>query len=238
MDTRGDLRALGAAVACYALFYAAFFAQGFLTSNLIAPSDSLDFGVAAFLSAPALWTGGMFSGYPIAADPQALTWYPLLHLFRATGLGWNAFLVASYVVASATCFLLVRRLTGSTLAGAFGGIVYGFSGVMLAHISHFNQIHAAAWLPLVVYGLQLTREGRHRRGVVVTATAYGLMWTAGHPQLAVYTAYLSLDPDRGMVDARSARAAAPAPPAGMVGGRDGRRCRHRGGECVADDRAG
>ena len=134
-----ETRACAAALLLYGAFYSAFFLKSLLSGNYIAPSDSLDFGVAAFLSSPALWTQGMYSGYPIAADPQALTWYPVLHLFRLFGLGWNGFLISAYVVASATCFLFVRRLTGSNLSGAFSGFVYGFSGVMVGHISHFNR---------------------------------------------------------------------------------------------------
>jgi hypothetical protein len=187
-----DIRAFALAVLLYGGFYAVFFLRSLLTGNFIAPSDSLDFGVAAFLATPSLWTQGMYSGYPIAADPQSLTWYPVLHLFRFLGLDWNGFLISAYVIASATCFLFVRRLTGSSLAGAFGGFVYGFSGVMLGHIGHFNQIHAAAWVPLALYGLHLTREGRYRPGAVVSTAAFALMWLAGHPQVPVYTAYLAL----------------------------------------------
>lgn len=186
-----DARAFAVALLLYAAFYCGFFYQSFLSDNYIAPSDSLDFGVAAYLSPPALWTQGMYSGYPIAADPQSLTWYPVLHLFRLAGLDWNVFLISAYVIASAACFLLVRRLTGSNLAGAFSGFAYGFSGVMLGHIGHFNQIHAAAWVPLALYGLQIVREGRHCAGVVVAAAGFALMWLAGHPQVPVYTAYLS-----------------------------------------------
>jgi hypothetical protein len=187
-----EARACALALLLYGGFYTLFFLKSLLSGNYIAPSDSLDFGVAAFLSAPALWTQGMYAGYPIAADPQALTWYPVLHLFRLLGLDWNNFLVSAYVVASATCFLFVRRLTGSNVAGVFSGLVYGFSGVMLGHIGHFNQIHAAAWVPLALYGLQLTREGLLRPGALVSAVAFALMWLAGHPQVPVYTAYLSV----------------------------------------------
>jgi hypothetical protein len=186
-----DGRAFAAALAGYAAFYGAFFLRSLLSGNYIAPSDSLDFGVAAFLSPPTLWTDAMYSGYPIAADPQSLTWYPVLSLFRLAGVDWNGFLLSAYVIASATAFLLVRRLSRSALAGIFSGLVYGFSGVMLAHIGHFNQIHAAAWAPLGIYGLQLTREGQHRPGAAVTAFAFAMMWLAGHPQVPVYTAYLA-----------------------------------------------
>jgi hypothetical protein len=184
-----DARACAVAGLLYAAFYTAFFLESLLTGDYIAPGDSLDFGVAAYLSSPSLWTQGMYSGYPIIADPQSLTWYPVLQAFRAIGVSWNAFMIAPYVIASTACFLLVRRVTGSSLSGAFSGLVYGFSGVMLGHIWHFNQIHAAAWAPLTFYGLHLIREGSYQTGTTVAAIAFALMWLAGHPQLPVYIVY-------------------------------------------------
>jgi len=186
----GDPAAFGVAFVGYSLFFLGFFAQSLRGANEIAPGDALDFGLSTFLSPTTVWTDAMYSGYPIIADPQALSWYPIFHLMRALGLSWTLFEIAGYVLASTTAFLLVRRLTASTTAGVFGGIVYGFSGIMLAHLNHFNQLHAAAWLPLVVYGLLLIRNDRYREGAASGGLALGLMWTAGHPQLVVYGAYL------------------------------------------------
>jgi len=189
--TRNDGRAFALALVLFSLFFSLVFLQGLRSADyLIAPGDALDLGVADYLARPSLWTEGLYSGHAVAADPQSLTWYPVLHLFRLLGLGWNAFMVAPYVLASAACFLLVRRLTGSTAAGVFSGFVFGFSGPMLGNMGHFNQLHAIAWVPLVVYGLQRVREGLHRSGAAVTAVAVAMMWLAGHPQLPVYTCYL------------------------------------------------
>jgi membrane protein YfhO len=189
--TRNDGRAFFLACVLFSLFFGLVFVQGLRSEYLIAPGDALDLGVADYLSAPSFWTEGLYSGYPIAADPQSLTWYPVLQLFRLLGVGWNVFMVAPYVVASAACFLLVRRLSGSTIAGVFSGLVFGFSGPMLGNIGHFNQLHAMAWAPLVLYGLQVIREGLYRSGAAVTAVSVAMMWLAGHPQLPVYTSYLS-----------------------------------------------
>lgn len=189
---RREVGAFLAALLAYSLFYGVFFIQSFQSGNYIAPSDSLDFGVSAYLSSPSLWTEGIWSGYPAAADPQTLTWYPVLQMFRAVGAGWNSFLISAYVLASATMFLFVRRLTCSTLAGAFSGFVCGFSGFVVGYITNFNQIHAFAWVPLILYGLQLIREGQHRPGAAVAAVAVGLMWLAGHPQIALYATYLAV----------------------------------------------
>ena len=58
--------------ACYVALFLAFFWRSLGTSRYIAPGDSLDFGVAAFLSPQEVWTDGMYAGYPIAADPQSM----------------------------------------------------------------------------------------------------------------------------------------------------------------------
>ena len=186
-----DIRAFAAALSAYAVLCGAFFWKSLASGDYIAPSDSLDFGVSAYLSPLALWTEGMYSGYPIAADPQSLTWYPVLRLLRLAGADWNIFLISAFAIASATCFLFVRRLTGSNLAGLLGGVTYGFGGVMFAHIGHFNQIHTAAWVPLALYGLQVTREGYYRAGTATAAVGFALLWLAGHPQVPVYTTYLA-----------------------------------------------
>ncbi len=186
----GDAAAFGGALLVYSFFYLGFFVQSLWGANEIAPGDALDFGLATFLSRTVVWTDAMYSGYPIIADPQALSWYPVFQLMRALGFSWTLFEIAGYVIASTTAFLLIRRVTGSVIAGFFSGIVFGFSGIMLAHINHFNQVHAAAWLPLVVYGLLLIRTDHYRQGAAVGAFALALMWSAGHPQLMVYSAYL------------------------------------------------
>jgi hypothetical protein len=191
MRTRAsDPRAFGWALLLYGLFYLAFFAKTLASGLEIASSDGLRFGFSTFLSPTTMWTDAMYSGYPIIADLQALSWYPVFQLVRALGLSWSMFGIVGYVLASTNAFLLVRRLTGSTVAGMLSGVVFGCSGIMLAHIDHFNLIHVAAWLPLVVYGLLLIRHDQRRGGAAVGAGAFGLMWAAGHPQLVVYGAYL------------------------------------------------
>ncbi len=187
---RGALE-IPAAVVFYALFYLAFFGRSLASPNLIAPSDSLDFGLASFLSKQHVWTGAMYSGYPIGADPQSLMWYPLFRLFNSLGWGWDLFMISPYFLASVTCFLFVRRLSGHVWGAVFAGLVYGFSGTLLAHVSHFNQIHVAAWVPLLPHGILLIRTGREKAGILVGSLGLGLMVLAGHPQLMVYTVYLA-----------------------------------------------
>ena len=82
MTGRRDLRACLLAFLFYTAFFTLVFLRSLLSSAFIAPSDALDFGVGDYLSSPSLWTQGLYSGYPIAADPQSLIRYPVLQLFR------------------------------------------------------------------------------------------------------------------------------------------------------------
>tara|TARA_B100001123_G_scaffold278658_2_gene310200 strand:+ start:13330 stop:15756 length:2427 start_codon:yes stop_codon:yes gene_type:complete len=187
LPERGVWIALGS----YVAFYLLFFGRSFSTGRYIAPSDSFDFGLSAFLSRQEVWTEYLFSGYPIGADPQALMWYPVFRMFVSVGYGWNLFLVAPFVIASFTCFLFVRHLGASSFAALFSGVVYGFSSTLMAHIPHFNQLHVAAWMPLLPYGISLVCHGKTASGVAVGSIGLALMVLAGHPQLMVYCVYLS-----------------------------------------------
>src|SRR5215211_7067912 len=61
----------------YSLLYAAFFSPVLLSNRLLAPGDGYVYYLPAFYSRSTLWTTLLQSGYPIASDPQAQSWYPL-----------------------------------------------------------------------------------------------------------------------------------------------------------------
>lgn len=189
-STRSEVGAFLGALLLYGLFYATFFIQSFRSGNLLAPSDSFDYGVADYLSPVALWTDSMFSGFPFGADPQSFIWHPLLQACRLLGIDWNIFLIAAYAITGASAFLLIRHLTRSNIAAAFGGLVCSLNALMIGYVANFNVIHAVAWVPLVFYGLQRIREGAVRGGTAVAGVAGALMWL-GHPQISVYAVYLA-----------------------------------------------
>ncbi len=178
-----------AALTMYGVLFAAFFAKSFSTGGYIAPSDNLDMGMANFLSPRTFWTEGMYSGFPIAADSQALTWYPMLHALTSFDWGWNVFIVLPYVFASLNCFLFVYVLCRSFLPAFFAGLVFGFGGSMMMHINHFVLIHSAAWIPLLPLAIVLLRNQRQTAGILIGSLSLCLMLLAGHPQLLVYNLY-------------------------------------------------
>lgn len=173
----------------YSLLYTAFFAPVLLAGRVLANGDGFLFGLPAFLSGHELWTDMLFAGYPTAADPQMMAWYPVAAVLSLGGLdGWNLFVLSGYVLASTFAFGYARALTGSTLGGVVAGLVYGLGGFMVSHLGHTNMVHAAAWLPLAVHGVDELRRGWDRRWFSATAVAVGMCMVAGHPQIFVYAA--------------------------------------------------
>jgi Bacterial membrane protein YfhO len=176
----------------FSVLYIAFFAPTWTSNNLLAPGDGLIFYVPAFYGAKALWSNFILGGVPWAADPQNMTWYPVAMLLRWIPHSWNLFVLSAYVLAGVGAYTYVYVLTASWLAAAVAGMAYSMGGFMTSHLGHTTIIHAAAWLPLILYALE-----RLRHRITVLSCGVGLLAIAscslsGHPQIAVYALGLGL----------------------------------------------
>ncbi|MGB7923687.1 MAG: YfhO family protein [Pyrinomonadaceae bacterium] len=132
----------------------------------------------------------ILGGYPITADPQVMAWYPVSLLFYLFN-SWNGYMVAAYVLASCFTYGYVHTLTASRLASAVSGLVYGLSGFMMAHLGHTTIIHCAAWLPLIIWSLEMLRSKRSAAWLATGSTALACSFLAGHPQIFYYTLLLA-----------------------------------------------
>jgi hypothetical protein len=158
-----------------------------LSDRLLANGDALLYYLPAFVSPRTLWTTALYGGYPIAADPQAESWYPVGFLFLHRRELWNLFVLSAYVLAGSFTYGYLYSLTDSPLAAAVGGIAYSMSGFMIAHMGHTAIIHTAAWLPLIVWALEELRHRFSRAWFTIGALAVGCCALAGHPQPFVYS---------------------------------------------------
>jgi Bacterial membrane protein YfhO len=138
-----------------------------------------------FILGIAFWDPLVMGGFPIAADPQAMSWYPISTLFSALG-SWNGFVLSAYVLASCFTYGYVYTLTRSRLAAAVSGTVYGMSGFMMAHLGHTSMLHAAAWMPLLVWAVEGLVGGFKMFWLVVGAVAVACSVLSGHSQMSVY----------------------------------------------------
>jgi Bacterial membrane protein YfhO len=102
------------------------------------------------------------------------------------GLHFNVMVISAYVMASFFAYGLCSRITGSHLAGALGGFVYGMCGFLAVHMVHLTIIHAAAWIPLVLWSLDHVTKRLTTGWWLIGAGAIAGSFLAGHPQIFVY----------------------------------------------------
>jgi hypothetical protein len=180
-----------AVVAGYAVFFVAFFSPVLFSHRLLAPGDDTHYFVPQFYSARVWWDSAVWGGTPALADPSALTWYPLWLACRLLprALGWNAFMLAAYVLAASTTYGYVFSMTRSRLAAALSGASFGLCGFMIAHAVHASMIHTAAWTAPFVWSLEMLRRGGRGMRFWFAAGALSVACSAlaGHPQIFVYT---------------------------------------------------
>lgn len=165
----------------YSCLFTLFFSPVVLAGRVLAPGDALLYYLPNFLAPRVLWDRLILSGFPTFADPQVLLWYPVSMLLSLFEL-WNGFVISAYVMASGFTYGYVYALTRSRLAGAAGGIVYGMSGFMMAHLGHTTIIHGAVWLPLLVWALEELRAKLGIGWLVIGSIAVACSLLA-HPQI-------------------------------------------------------
>lgn len=176
------------AIFSYIVIFTLFFSPVLFSGKLLAPGDGTVQSLPAYYSPKTLWTTLIFGGYPIAADPQNMTWYPLVRLLSLVGNSWNVFVILAYVLASSFTFGFVYTLTKSWIAGFFSGLVFGMSGFFMAHLGHTNMIHTAAWLPAILLCLEKMKESKFNFfWFGATSLAVAMCFLAGNPQTFVYS---------------------------------------------------
>ncbi len=162
-----------------------------------------------------LWTPRILGGMPLAANPLAMSFYPLnlLFLVLPVGLAFNLLWAFHFWLAGVGAYVwLHRAVNASKPAAMLGALAFAFTGKMAAHLAagHVTLIGAAAWLPWALYFVDRAVRQRSVTAALLAGAAMALQATT-HSQIFLYTAYLSLV--YGLV-------AAIAPDAG---GRSGRR---------------
>jgi hypothetical protein len=175
-----------AALAGYTALAVAWFWPVLAAGKLLAPGDGLIEALPSYLSPRTLWEPALGTGYPAAADPLSFTWYPPAILLSRIPGSFNTLILCAYVLAAWFTYLLVEALTGSRFAGWISGLLYGFSGFLMAHLGHPVMIHGAAWIPAVLLAVERLEGPRAGRWFAFGCFATACLVLAGHPQIMVY----------------------------------------------------
>ena len=95
---KSDLVRISWVFGFFAVLYVVFFSPVLFSDRMLAPvGDALNYYLPNFCSGAALWEPLLQSGYPMAADPQAMSWYPIsLLLSKHPACGICSFFQLTY----------------------------------------------------------------------------------------------------------------------------------------------
>jgi len=171
----------------------AVFVEALLGRRLLAPGDGYQQYIPWYIVTARSWLDGhiptwnpfAYAGSPHLATHQPAVFYPpnLLFLIIDPVIANNVTIVISFAVAGVGAMLLTRRLCKDEAAGIVGGLAFGLSGFMFARIGHQSMLATAAWLPWILYSLELLRERFSAVRLTFAATTFGLSVLAGHSQI-------------------------------------------------------
>lgn len=135
-----------------------------------------------------LWNPYTFLGAPFLANSQSAPLYPLHLLWSATPFSAEALLRFSawfhLVVAGVGMFLFVRHLRGPPVGALLAATSFQMSASLVGWIELPSVMMTATWIPWCLWAVLVVWE----RGAcsLPTMSVFGLMWLAGHAQIAAF----------------------------------------------------
>lgn len=135
-----------------------------------------------------LWNPYNFSGTPHLAAIQSGTFYPFNILFFIFPFvpAWSIYIILQPILAGVFTYLFLKHIKLEDKSSVFGGLVFSFSSFLVVWMQYGNIIHAALWLPLVLYlGLKNLESPSFLKSVLLSL-ALSMSIFAGHFQIALY----------------------------------------------------
>jgi hypothetical protein len=165
----------------YSFLFVVFFSPSLLQgAPLAVGADGQNLYLPNFLGRKVFWDNMIFAGFPMMADPQVMTWYPLALLLSLIPGSWNLFILLAYVLTASFMYGYILTITESKLAALTSGTILGLSGFMMAHLGHAVVIHSVAWMPLLLWSYEKLRRHWSPGWFVAGSSAIALSFLGGH----------------------------------------------------------
>lgn len=141
-----------------------------------------------------LWTADAMAGYPVLAEGQTGSYYPLnllLYRFLPLSAALNYSVLVSIWLAGVGAFAYARSVGLRRGAALLGGCALMLGGVVPGHLNHLNMLAAISWLPWLLWAVERASAGGGWRRWAVVAAVFGVQGLAGHPQVSLLSAVLA-----------------------------------------------
>jgi hypothetical protein len=138
-----------------------------------------------------LWNPHQGLGGPMLATAQVGAFYPpnWLHAVLPSDRAFMVLAFLHLVFAACAAGLFVTAFGGAVAGALVGGFVYASSPNVIASIYSPPLLYAAAWAPLLLYGVDRIANGVTARRVVGLAVVVGMMLLVGWPYAFAMTAF-------------------------------------------------
>jgi hypothetical protein len=154
----------------------------------------LAWGAKTLVSNPlSLYNGNIFYPFPLSTTfSETMVGAfpisgPLLWISSNPILAYNGVFLASFFLSGVGSFILVRRLTGTWLAGVIAGIVFAFAPYKFSQIAHLPFL-IAQWMPFALYFLHDAVETKRWRSFIL----FGLCFTLQALSSYYYAMFFSI----------------------------------------------
>ncbi len=135
-----------------------------------------------------LWNRYMLSGIPFLATLHAAGLYPLnfVYFFFSDSTAWTILLFFQVFLSGLFMFFFLRELGIHRYAAVFGGLVFSFSGYMIAWLEFATGGQAGLWLPLLLFfELKLIKK-RNVKYLLPISLIFFFIYMAGDFQVPFY----------------------------------------------------
>ena len=143
-----------------------------------------------------LWNPFVDGGAPDAAQPEYGAFSPLTvgagALFGGTERGFRAYWLGVWGLGGLGFLGLARHLGAPPWAGFVVTLGYLFSGTFTGHAQHTSWLHSYAFVPWVIWRLDVALLDRRLLPAVQAGALLGLSALAGYPAIVIQTGVLAL----------------------------------------------
>ena len=169
--------------------------QGFAdTNNSQIPLLYLKIDALKNLQFP-FWNTNILSGFPLFANIQSGIFNPgslILGLIFPLVTAYNLTVLLSYSMAGIFMFLFLNEYKLEKSASFTAGLIFMFSGSMIAHKSHILILEAAIYLPLILLFLEKFFKSRKAEFVLISSIIYSFLFFVGSPRSFLYISLIIL----------------------------------------------
>jgi hypothetical protein len=134
------------------------------------------------------WSAG---GSPDFADPQVGALSPITVLVGAitpgAEAGFRLYWLFLWLLGPLGLLALARHLGAPAWGGSVVALGFAFSGFYTGHAEHTSFLYPTAWLPLVIWRLDVALGSRRLGPAIEAGALWGLSALGGYPALTILT---------------------------------------------------